>query len=203
MLLLTTSLLGFATKAKPATLKFQRMMDACIIAPAAIEMIDDKQMRTLFRGVSAAAEDEGVRLAFQIVYEDLGPVRVAGDLIFGKLQRVAGDATARSETLTELTDTSDSADMLKTTRALFDVLDDDSSGGLDRQELLDSPELLAELRGSAAGSETDEEVVDRFLAAADSDGDGQVTRPRTARARATPRARLPRTRARRPSHALG
>jgi hypothetical protein len=75
--------------------KFDAMLHACILPPAAIQVIDDPKMRTLFRGVAAAAQDRQVKNAFAIVYQDLGPVRIAGDLIFNQLKAIANEAGQR------------------------------------------------------------------------------------------------------------
>ena len=168
-----------ALAASPAIrAKFDSMMTACTLSPKAIECIDDRKMRALFKGVSAAAKEDSVRRAFLIVYEDLGPVRVAGDLIFGQLKKVAENAAARSAVLVDQTDDSEQTlAALAKTRLLFDMLDSDSSGGLSRKELLDSPELITVLRRDA--DERDESIIDRFLAAADDNRDGQVCRPPT------------------------
>ena len=168
-----------ALAASPAIrAKFDSMMTACTLSPKAIECIDDRKMRALFKGVSAAAKEDSVRRAFLIVYEDLGPVRVAGDLIFGQLKKVAENAAARSAVLVDQTDDSEQTlAALSKTRLLFDMLDSDSSGGLSRKELLDSPELITVLRRDA--DERDESIIDRFLAVADDNRDGQVCRPPT------------------------
>ena len=175
------SLIGaafLALAASPAIrTKFDSMMTACTLSPKAIECIDDRKMRALFKGVSAAAKEDSVRRAFLIVYEDLGPVRVAGDLIFGQLKKVAENAAARSAVLVDQTDDSEQTlAALAKMRLLFDMLDSDSSGGLSRKELLDSTELITLLRRDA--DERDEAIIDRFLAAADDNRDGQVCRPR-------------------------
>jgi len=164
-----------ALAASPAIrTKFDSMMTACTLSPKAIECIDDRKMRALFKGVSAAAKEDSVRRAFLIVYEDLGPVRVAGDLIFGQLKKVAENAAARSAVLVDQTDDSEQTlAALAKMRLLFDMLDSDSSGGLSRKELLDSTELITLLRRDA--DERDEAIIDRFLAAADDNRDGQVT----------------------------
>ena len=57
-------------------------------------------------------------------------------------------------------------------RALFDLLDSDASGSLDKGELLGSPELLALIRQDGEG---DADAVARFMAAADEDGDGSIS----------------------------
>ena len=171
--------------------RFEEMLSACVLPPAAIEVIDDpcahtpriqpkagehthleynqrpetplsgatpccrqhdaciasrvrRKMRTLFRGVSAAAEQPAVRNAFSIVYQDLGPIRVAGDLIFNKLKRIASEADTRIAGLEALQSADTNA--LTAARTLFDVVDEDASGGLTRSELLASPVLLELLR---------------------------------------------------------
>ena len=171
--MVTGLLLAFGRPSARA--KFDSMLTACTLSPKAIEFIDDKKMRILFHGVNAAAANEEIREAFEIVYEDLGPVRVAGDLIFGRLNRIASEANERSATLADIGDGDAALDALSTTRALFDVLDSDSSGRLDRDELLGSSELLALIRGSQPSDFSDEAAVDSFLCKADSDGDGQVS----------------------------
>ena len=152
-------------------------MEVCSLPPHVIEFIDDPKQRVLFRGVAAAAKQEEVRDAFAIVYEDLGPVRLAGDLVFNQLKRVALEATERSQELIEATEATDvdalDVDALNAARTVFDALDADASGGLDREELLKSVDLLA-LLGRREG-ESDEEAVDRFMGAADANSDGQVS----------------------------
>ena len=107
-----------AARAKTAV-KFEAMLNACILPPAAIELIDDKKQRALFRGVAAAAERDNVRNAFLIVYQDMGPVRVAGDLIFNRLQKVASVA----ESAGALDGLEESADTLAAARELPPAVD--------------------------------------------------------------------------------
>ena len=166
--------------------KFDSMLTSCTLSPAEISTVDDAKMRALFQGVAAAAEQPEVRNAFEIVYVDLGPVRVAGDLIFNRLQKVASSAKGSIADLEDL-QTAD-ADSLNTARELFDSVDEDASGGLKRNELLKSPVLLELLReGAVEGAlkdecdaldgdcESDEGLVDAFLAVVDSDGDGEIS----------------------------
>ena len=168
-----------ASRAKTEA-KFNAMLAACCLPSNTIELIDDKKYRALFRGVSAAAERENVRNAFLIVYQDMGPVRVAGDLIFGQLKRVASGAAESSEALDGLSE--DNMEALVTARELFDCIDEDSSGQLSRTELLAVPSLVALLRASqpaptegAEGELSDEALVDAFVQAADADGDGEIS----------------------------
>ena len=175
MALLFVASTAQALLARGSTLeKFNRMIGACALSPATIEFIDDPKLRTIFHGIRAANDKPEVRNAFAIVYQDLGPVRVAGDLIFGRLERIADDAHDRVDG-TELQQKS--AEELATARQLFDAFDEDHSGELRRDELLASPALLGVLRGSdtARAALDDEELVDNFVSKADSDGDGSIS----------------------------
>jgi hypothetical protein len=161
-----------AARAKTAA-KFEAMLNACTLPAKSIELIDDKKQRALFRGVAASAERENVRNAFLIVYQDMGPVRVAGDLIFKRLQKVASVAESAGA-LEGLGD--ESADSLAAARELFDSIDEDSSGQLSREELLSVPSLVALLRASRPGTDfSDEQLVDDYVQAADADGDGEIS----------------------------
>ena len=104
--------------------KFDAMLAACSLPASSIECIGDRKLRILFGGVNAAVSEERVRRAFEVVYVDLGPVRVAGDIIFSKLQRVASDALDEGCVLS-LEDTDPQA--LHKARQLFDAIDRDAS----------------------------------------------------------------------------
>ena len=81
---------------RAATLaNFDRMISACALPPATIEFINDPKMRTIFHGIAAANAKPEVKDAFAIVYQDLGPVRMAGNIIFARLERLAVDANNR------------------------------------------------------------------------------------------------------------
>ena len=71
MTLIPVALLGLSTAALASNAKtmqrFDAMLGACVLPPAAIACIDDPKMRTLFRGVAAAAEQPKVRNAFAVV----------------------------------------------------------------------------------------------------------------------------------------
>jgi Ca2+-binding EF-hand superfamily protein len=148
--------------------KFDTLIASVTLSPKAIEFIDSKKQRLLFKGVIAAVERPMVQNAFAIVYEDLGPVRVAGDLIAKPLSKVAVAANEKAAA------TGDIAALvaLAASRNLFRLVDSDASGSVDRAELLRSPLLLDQIR---AEGEDDATAVDRFMAAADTDGDGVIS----------------------------
>jgi len=156
---------------KKNEIKFDRMIDDLTLSLETIECISDARHRVLFRGIAAAVAEPQVRNAFNIIYRDLAPIRVAGDLLFGQLSTVAIEALERDD---ELLETIDHTNLAKT-RAFFDVIDDDNSGGIDRFELLESPELLALIGLDIDSSRDIETNVDRFMALADENGDGTIS----------------------------
>ncbi len=167
--------------------RFDSMIGECNLPPATIEFIDSPQQRLLFKGAAAAAENPMIREAFAVVYEDMGPIRIAGDLIYNTLASVAADAKVAAGSSEPLLlansggsggDNDDAAGeelvatMLATSRRIFDLIDADASGALDRGELLRAPELVDYIRQDG---EEEEAAVDRFIAAADDNGDGVIS----------------------------
>ena len=164
--LLVNALLAFSATGRRA--KFDAMVASVTLSPRAIEFIDSEKQRLLFKGVLAASEQPMVVDAFAIVYEDLGPVRVAGDLIAKQLSKVATSANERAAASGDVAALS----ALAASRNLFRLIDSDASGSLDRDELLRSPVLLDRIR---AEGESDQAAVERFMSSADTDDDGQVS----------------------------
>jgi len=197
---LVTALAASPTKNEA---KFDQMLGALSLSPTAIECIDSPRSRVLFRGVEAGCQNAEIRTAFRIVYRDLAPIRMAGDLIFGQLVAVADQAVERGDAIAETSEDESSEDAnavavaatLATSRRLFDLLDGDNSGGLDRDELLASPALLELIRSGITEQDNDSDnnnaVVDRFMALADENGDGVISFVEFANAAATqPQLRL-------------
>jgi len=164
--LLVNALLAFSATGRRA--KFDAMVASVTLSPRAIEFIDSEKQRLLFKGVLTASEQPMVVNAFAIVYEDLGPVRVAGDLIAKQLSKVATSANERAAASGDVAALS----ALAASRNLFRLVDSDASGSLDRDELLRSPVLLDRIR---AEGESDQAAVERFMSSADTDDDGQVS----------------------------
>uniref|UniRef100_A0A7S0CM50 EF-hand domain-containing protein n=1 Tax=Proboscia inermis TaxID=420281 RepID=A0A7S0CM50_9STRA len=162
------------TKPNKYEVKFNKMVSELTLTPQAVECIDSPKQRVLFRGVAAAAAEPQVRNAFGIVYGDLAPIRVAGDLVFGKLTSVA-EEVRKQEGLVAATDDDDgsSAALLATSRQLFDLIDGDQSGGIDREELANSPDLMALILHNANDSNT--EAADAFMKLADENRDGVIS----------------------------
>jgi len=168
--LLTIITLATELTTNKYTLKFDRMVSELTVSPSAIECIDSAKQRTLFRGVLAGTSDPQIRNAFAIVYRDLAPIRVAGDLIFGQLASVANTASERvGDGALVVSD----EDVLVKSRLLFDYVDGNKSGWLDRDEILASNELMNLIRVDE--DDTPEAAVDRFMELADENGDGEIS----------------------------
>jgi hypothetical protein len=126
-----------ATTSK-ATARFDAMLaDFRRHSPADINLVTSLRFRGLLTGTSAAINDEKVTEAFRVLYEDLGPVRVAGDLMFSKLERelVKSKSSAQAENVRAL-GRADSC--VVAARKIFDAVDADASGTVSSLELLDS-----------------------------------------------------------------
>ena len=159
-----------AERRPPAAVRFERMVSELQLPLSTIEFIDSPKQRMLFRGIKAGAEDRLVKDAFSVVYQDLGPIRAAGDLIFAQLNNVAGQAVEKAAASGSV----EALASLASSRKVFRLTDVDASGRLDREELEGAPELLALIRDEwedAAGLD-DAAVAAKFIEQADVNGDG-------------------------------
>lgn len=141
------------------------MLDALSLDDAALALVDGRRERILLRGVREARAEPEVAQAFTVLYDDLLPVRVAGDRIFAILRPIA-EAAAREEAKLRA-EAPFSAEELTLARRLFDTIDADASGSIDRDEL-----SACGIVHWAAG---DDAVLDQVLDEVDRDGDGQIS----------------------------
>ena len=151
--------------------RFDEMIKELSLPDATIAFIDSPKQRTLFRGVSAAASEAKIRNAFAIVFEDIAPIRTAGEMVFSVLNDVAVEASERAASAGDVR----AFASLARSRNLFRNLDCDSSGALSRAEILASPELLALLVREGDTEEDAEETVGRFMRDHDRDGNGELS----------------------------
>lgn len=161
---------AFTAERRPATVRFERMVSELQLPLSTIEFIDSPKQRMLFRGIKAGAEDQLVYDAFSVVYQDLGPIKMAGDIIFNQLNQVAVQAAEKAAASGSV----EALASLAASRQIFRLRDVDSSGTLDLEELEGAPELLALVREEwedAAGLD-DAAVAAKFIAQADINGDG-------------------------------
>ena len=153
------------TEESKAGRRFEAMLsDFRQYSDADINLVMSPRYRGLLSGTSAAINDEKVTLAFKVLYEDLGPVRMAGDLIFSKLERVlAKSRTSDGAASVKALGREDSC--VVAARKVFDAVDADASGTVSSQELLDSDLLrsLGQCRECTCGKEGSCQSVVRFM----------------------------------------
>jgi len=121
-----------------AAQRFEAMLsDFRLHSDADVNLVASPRYRGLLTGTSAAINDPKVTLAFKVLYEDLGPVRMAGDLIFSKLERELFKSKESSGATNVKALGRDDACVVAA-RKIFDAVDADASGTISSQELLES-----------------------------------------------------------------
>lgn len=131
---------------------------------ADINLVTSLRYRGLLTGTSAAINDQKVTLAFKVLYEDLGPVRVAGDLIFSKLERELAKSKVSDGAVNVRALGLDDSSVVAA-RKIFDAVDADASGTVSSKELLESDLLrsLGQCVECTCGKEGSCESVMRFM----------------------------------------
>lgn len=160
----------------PHALRFRQLLNGLQCTEEQLAFVEGHRLRQMLRGVNAIGASEPVALAFENLYEDLAPVRFACDVLFWRLERPLVDAAKHSSALLPLEPETDPKD-LAAARELFEILDRDGSGTLDRDELLSHALLrsLGHCDGCTCEGIHNCRSVDRFMQELDSDGDGSIT----------------------------
>lgn len=167
-----------ALEARPSqhAIRFRQLLNGLQCTEEQLAFVEGHRLRQMLRGVNAIAAAEPVALAFENLYEDLAPVRFACDVLFWRLERPLVDAAKHSSAVLPLEPETDPKD-LAAARELFEILDRDGSGTLDRDELLSNALLrsLGHCEGCTCEGIHNCRSVDRFMQELDSDGDGSIT----------------------------
>ena len=120
------------------TKRFDGMIERLTLDSATLTCVDNVRLRAVLRGVGEAGRVPDVRSSFQILYEDMAPIRMAADLIFPRLESTCDEATSQSQSLPKTTSLAVSMDELDAARRLFDAIDADGGGSISREELEES-----------------------------------------------------------------
>jgi len=134
-----------ASQQSQQALRLRSMLEAVCVGDAALALVTDPRERTLLRGVRAAAAEPEVVEAFTILYEDIAPIRIAGDLIFRPLERRVRAAHASEVEIRSSSKLAYQPEELAAARRLFDLVDADGSGTIDREEAPGPPPHSAAL----------------------------------------------------------
>ena len=128
------------------TKRFDGMIERLTLDSATLTCVDDVRLRAVLRGVGEAGRVPDVRSSFQILYEDMAPIRMAADLIFPRLEATCDEATSQSQSLPKSTSLAVPMVELDAARRLFDAIDADGGGSISREELEESG-LLSIING--------------------------------------------------------
>lgn len=154
------------------TKRFDGMIERLTLDSATLTCVDNVRLRAVLRGVGEAGRVPDVRSSFQILYEDMAPIRMAADLIFPRLESTCDEAASQSQELPKSTSLAVSMDELDAARRLFDAIDADGGGSISKEELEESG-LLSIINDGER--ETGDLTIDGFMEEADTDGDGDVS----------------------------
>ena len=145
--------------------RFEAMLtDFRKYSEADINMVSSIRYRGLLSGTSSAINDEKVMTAFKVLYEDIGPIRMAGDLIFSKLEtELLKSKDSNASVNVKALGREDSC--VVAARKIFDAVDADASGTVSSKELLDSDLLrsLGQCSECTCGKEGSCQSVMRFM----------------------------------------
>ena len=165
----------------PLEAEFRDMVEYfCQFTQADLYTIRDPRVRTILEGVISSSDEPAVYRAFEVLFEDLPPLRVAGRLIFGRLKHVLQDAARRGQAeVSHLVETTDlSIEHVELSRLAFLTLAsateygrDDETHYLTLDQVVDSG--LADTAMSLLGFDNQ---VD-FLTRLDRQSSGRVTFP--------------------------
>ncbi len=127
-----------------------------------IMAVRDRRMRVIFQGVAASFGLPEVYRAFEILFEDYSPLRIAGRLIYGKLKTVMDEAQLERQrevdTVAEMTGLS--REEIEASRSAYFQLvvhEDDAATEMTIQQIVDYG--LAEMAVELLGFESFEDFV--------------------------------------------
>ena len=108
-----------------------------------IQSIPNPRVRALYDGVAASAYEPAVYRSFEVLFEDLGPLRVAGRMIFGKLKsQMEASIDQRQQEITRLMAlTGLEEEELRASRLAFMSISQEGKGGhavVTKQQLIDT-----------------------------------------------------------------
>ena len=176
-----------AARLQKRTERYDGMIAKLTLDSASLACVNDVRLRAVLRGVAEAGRTPEVRSSFQILYEDMAPIRMAADLIFPRLEATVAEAAASSKPLRVLaaqlglpqspmarSAASETSAVplaeLDAARRLFDAIDADGSGEISRDEMVGSG-----LLGLINPEEPEESAIDAFMREADTNDDGGVS----------------------------
>jgi hypothetical protein len=76
------------TRMSKFEIEFRELLEGMLHTPQEIESVANPRLRAIYDGVAASYHEPEVYRAFEVLYEDYMPLRVAGRIIYRKLNRI-------------------------------------------------------------------------------------------------------------------
>ena len=74
--------------ASPLQIEFRELLEGILYTPQEIEAITNPRLRAIYEGIEASYHEPAVYRAFEVLYEDYMPLRVAGRMVYRKMKNV-------------------------------------------------------------------------------------------------------------------
>jgi hypothetical protein len=85
-------------------IEFRELLEGILYTSTEMEAIANPRIRSVYQGISASYYERDVYRAFEVLYEDYMPLRVAGRMVYGRLNQVMEESNVyRQSQLEELT----------------------------------------------------------------------------------------------------
>jgi hypothetical protein len=78
-------------------IEFRKLLEGILYTPKEIESILNPNMRSILEGISASYYEHAVYRAFEILYEDYIPLRIAGRIVYKQLRKVMDESKQYQE----------------------------------------------------------------------------------------------------------
>lgn len=115
-------------------IEFREMLEGILCTADEMEAITDPRMRAIYEGITASYYEPAVYRAFEVLYEDFAPIRVAGKMVYRKLKENMEESKMYKESQIEavLSTTSLSSAEVKSCWAAFVRLAEDREIAVDK-----------------------------------------------------------------------
>jgi hypothetical protein len=141
--------------------EFRELLESILYTPRETESVTNPRLRAIYEGVAASYYEPAVYRAFEVLFEDYIPLRIAGRLVYRKLQQVMDESKAYQQVQMEavVAKTGLSMETVQSSWASFCTLAQDRDIPIDQVErillLLRGGELDLELFQSSSSLDHD------------------------------------------------
>ena len=73
-------------------IEFRELLEGILYTPLEIDAMTDTRLRVIYEGIEASYNERAVYRAFEVLYEDYLPLRIAGRMVYRKMTTVMEDS---------------------------------------------------------------------------------------------------------------